>query len=528
MKIIKNKLEEKKFELTVVLLILVFAGLMKIVTMTASPVSAEDFSSMPSILYNDVYFVYSVPGNSTFLPLEIIDGVYYVPISLFKFLNCVMDSTDNYKDKFYIQHGNNYINFNVSAGKAESLFDGFFYDNISCQVKFLRGTTYVPAAITSIYLGLNWKYYDEYKVIRIWEAGIKRTADEILKPFIKKIQTTPPETTVTALRPFIPYAPSAYQPYQPEITATSPITIMTATTNTNAITDSFTTQPDTKRGDDKPIPTTTAVQTTTAAQLPTTTEAPPTTTEEPTTAEDTKEIENYLIFYDSYEYETTETNNTDNAESESTEPTAQSETDDLDNINNINKLDEILEIIAQNEIKAVFFLSGREIAENPNALRKIYSSGNILGIKIDNADNLIQELEETNALIYSVVKHKTRLCMFTQTVENIEASNDYENKLKENGYYLCENTVGAADLADITDSNDMIEFMKHETVNIFMFDMNDANAGIKNYIDWSVQAAKTKFYIKFSYINNANIENIKNQISEINTLKTTKTAKTTE
>jgi len=476
----KNKLGKRKFELTVVLLILLFIGFMKIVTMTASPVSAEDYSSMPSLFYNDNYYVYSVPGNSTYLPLEIVDGVYYVPVYLFKLLNCEMDSKDNYKDKFYIKYGNNYINFNVSAGRTEGLLDGIFRDNISCEVKFIRGATYVPAAIVSIYLGLNWKYNEQYNVLRIYESGTKRTFEEILEPFIKKLQTNPP--------------PDSAPPVITTVPAVSSLEITTQPPTVN----SFATEPTTRRGDNKPIPTTAP---------------PPTTTEEPTTAEETREIDNYLMFYDSYEYA-------------SDEPAESGETDKTDKT---DKLDEVLDILAQNEITAVFFLSGREITENPDVLRKIYSSGNELGIKIEaesgeadfDADNLISELENTNALIYSAVKHKTRFCMFNKSNESADILVSYENKLKENGYYLCKNTVGISDLTDISDTKMMLDFMKQETVNVFMFDLNDLSGGYKNYIDLSAQAAETKFYIKISFINNANIENIINQIKDRDMLKTT-------
>ena len=187
----KNKLKNRKFELTAVCLTLLFIALMKLVTITASPVSAEDYSAMPSLFYNDNYYVNSIPGNSAYLPLETIDGVYYAPIWLFKFLNCEMDSKDNYKDKFYIKYGNYFINFNVSAGITQRYENGVYYD-VSCEVKFIRGTTYVPAAIVANALFLKWEYNVQYKVLRIKEAGTKRSFEEILEPFVKKLQTNPP------------------------------------------------------------------------------------------------------------------------------------------------------------------------------------------------------------------------------------------------------------------------------------------------------------------------------------------------
>ena len=54
----------------------------------------------------------------------------------------------------------------------------------------------------------------------------------------------------------------------------------------------------------------------------------------------------------------------------------------------------------------------------------------------------------------------------------------------------------------------MTEFMKQREANIFMFDYNGE---YRDYLELSVQAAETKFYIDFSYLNNANIENIYDQ-----------------
>ena len=70
MKNIKNKINKRKFELTVIFLALILIGLIKLLT----TVSAEDNSSIPSLFYNDTLFVYSMPGSNYYLPLEQIDG----------------------------------------------------------------------------------------------------------------------------------------------------------------------------------------------------------------------------------------------------------------------------------------------------------------------------------------------------------------------------------------------------------------------------------------------------------------------
>ena len=448
----KNKISKRKFEMTAVFLTLLFIAMMKLVTMTASPVSAEDLSSFPSLFYNDKDYIYSVPGNVIYTPLEQVDGEFYVPVYLFNCLNDIeMKTNDGYTNQFYIKYKNNYIIFNVSAEKAEINSK----ESISCKVYFMRGATYVPAVVVAKALNLQWEYNEQYNAFRIKQAGAKKPFEDILAPHIRKIQTTAPPTTETT-RPVSP--PPVQTTTAPVIeTTTAPVAVIT-TEPIEEITPAGTTSP--------PPPTV------------------PTTTEEPTTAENTEEIENYLMFYSGGSYGTDEDDITDKTETD--------------------KINEVLKTLDKSDMKAVFFLSGNEIRENPEILRKIYSAGHELGIKIDGG---ITELESANDLIYSAVKHKTRFFMFNN-IGGTELNG--ADEIIKRGYYLCENTVDILDLANINNQNEMIDFMKRESLNVFMFDLNDEN--YKNYIGLSAKAAEIKFYIKFSYINNANIEKIKNKI----------------
>ncbi|MCL2813756.1 MAG: hypothetical protein FWD23_04065, partial [Oscillospiraceae bacterium] len=198
---------------------------------------------------------------------------------------------------------------------------------------------------------------------------------------------------------------------------------------------------------------------------------------EPTTPENTMEIQNYLIFCDN----------------------------DYENTDKKLKIEEILAELDKNDkMKAVFFLSAEEILKNPEILKSIYAFGHSPGIKFDQAETdggsleLREQLETANALIYSVIKHKTKFC--------IAAGPDvYEDDPVPKGYYLVGHTAGIRDLKNIKSADEMVDFIKQQRYNVFMFDIHD---DYKQYLEWFSYAAKSKFYINFSHINNANVSMI--------------------
>ena len=493
MKNIKNKISKKKFEITFILMALLCMGLLKIVTMTVTPVSADDASSVPSLFYNDNAFMFDYLWS-----LEKIDGIYYVPIELFKLINDVtMKSEDRYTENFYIQYKKyDWIAFKVSGERAESRTKYY----IPCKVYLINGTAYVPAEITAENLGLECEIRAEYNTLRIKGDTARKTFDQLIDGYIIKPKPviTTPEETAPPTQPIPTNPPSPVVTTEPAIeNTTSPTIDIPPITDKGTTTDSTTF---------RNIPNTSEYRTT----------EPPTTTEEPTTAENTREIQNYLMFYDSspsYDYtETTENIETTEEETKETEEIETTETVEIIEISKTDKIKEVLKILDKNKMKAVFFLNVSEIKENPDILRRIYSSGHELGIKInpDNTEDLIKELESANDFIYSALKHKTRFCMFEKS-ENLEM---FEEKLTQNGYYLCKKNVDIPDLEDIKTTTEMTDFLKQKTYNVFMFDLN---SDYKNYIIMSARASENKFYIKFSYINNANIENIKRQINRQDT-----------
>ena len=432
---------------------------MKIVATTASPVSAE--VSVPSLFLNDKAW-----ERDDIMPLEHIDGVYYIPIEFIKRIVPVkVKSWDYFKDNFYIIYNDNeWIAFKISADKAYT----WLVDYIPCKVYTIRGTTYVPAQIVADALGLTVEIRQQYNALRLKEKDAKRNFDDIIESYVRPLFTPPTDPPTTTDPPVITAPPV-------ETTTAPPVITPTDRPNENNTTEK-------------------------QENIPTIRTTEP-TTPEPTTPEDTREINNYLLFYDSYMDEENEENKKDGK---------------------MEKTDEVLEILEKENIRAVFFFSGGEIIENPDIIRKIYAAGHETGIKFETgrinfgAEELISELEAVNDLIYSVLKHKTRFCIFDEN-EKIPGE-FYEDKtediLKESGYYLCEKTLDDFDLKNINNPGDMIEFMKTNALNVFVYDLNGAGGDYKNYLDLSARAAEIKFYIKISYINNANIDDIKYQINK--------------
>lgn len=480
-----NCKKDKKTKFTVIILAVLCVLTLKIITMMAATASAAA-PSIPSIFHNDSKDPFQLHNK---FPLEIIYGIPYVPIELFECLNNIDIRTENnFREDFYIMYKKlNYISFKVSSAIAETNKSGIS-DTISCKVEFRNNTTYVPAHLTAESLGLICEYKPEYNTIRIKEVAATKSFDELLARYIpKSAAIAPPVTTPEPITlPPVPTPP-------PPIPTTA--------------------RPD-YNNDNTTQPTTTEEETTT----------------EPTTPENTQEILNYIMVYDGFS-DIPEINDV-------TETYEVNEAKETENSEKSKKINSVLENLQKNKIRALFFMSVGEILENPDMLRKIISSGNDIGVRVEignpeySADNLISELETANKLIYTAVKQKTRFCMFGDNSDNSDNYENYDNfenyefygnELKKQGYYLCKANLDLSDISDYFKSyeyadaeinaeyknnifgvDDMIDLLKQKTVNLISVDISDG----ENYMDMlnmAEQAGEVKFYINISYINNANI-----------------------
>ena len=425
-----------RFKITFIILTLIFILIMR--AMTADIFTAA--SNVPPLFINDFAYPYT-----HIQPVHVENGVHYIHITIFEFMrsSVTVDTRDNLTNDFIIRHGDRWIAFNISSGRAYDASGNDVPNGGALSIGRRGRDIYVPARAVANTIGLHVDISDAHGSIRIRDNTASLNFAELLQPYIITMPPAPTDPPPTPL----------------------------------PVTDPPTTPPP-----PTDLPTTTPDPTIPATTVPTTTPEP-TTEPETTTPENTRDINNYLMFYD-------------NAP---------------DYIS--DKLGQVLAYLGDNNIRALFFMSGDEIRANPDKLRRIFALGHDIGIKIEHADfgDLLESVSEANAYIYSLVKQMTRFYIIT---DNLEYPDEYITELRRAGYYLCRENTGLnrEDFED-TDSENidlnidlMIEFLKQQRANLFAFDLSDLD---NNNLELIARASDIKFYINFSHINNANIAHLK-------------------
>ena len=225
MKNIKD-IKDRKFYISFIGLVIIFAVVVKLLTMTVS------MSDIPTLWVNDVPFRYFER-----YPLELINGVPYVPITLFEDIKGIKTSIE--KEGFYIQYtiNNAWILFDTKNNGAMAIYKGQrieFYE----QTFILNGVRYVRAQVVTDNLEIGLDFDEEHGVLRVKDRMARKTLKDLISIYIETTTTPPTIPTVTTREEYVP--------------PTTP---------------------------------------------PPTTEAETTPTAEPTTAEDTREIINYFMFH---------------------------------------------------------------------------------------------------------------------------------------------------------------------------------------------------------------------------------------
>ena len=449
MKNIKNFIgREKKFCFSLLVVTIIFVFLIKFLTMTAIT------SNIPTLWVNDEVYQYHER-----YPLELINGVPFVPADLFSYIRGV--TLGGNEESFYIQYkiNNTWISFDTKSNGAWTNYGGMredFYE----PTYILNGTRYVRAAIVTDLIEIDHDYNSQYGVLRFKDRSARRPLDDLISGYIE-LPTEPPHTV-----PPTTEAPITAPPPTPPPPTTEPFSDYSQET-----------------------------------------------TVEPSTAEDTREIVNYLMFHGGNKNYTAPEHLTEAEEFEQPIYITGADTDNLEYL---------LDILARENIQSIFFLTRNGILENPDILRKIYAMGHEVGIEIENreinfsSDDLLAELEKVNALIYTATKHKTRFYIFDENIyKNISDAESDEfmlnciENLKKEGYYHFTPTLEMSDFyseEDITEIhedeniskevkiNKMIEYLKCEEINIIKFKI----AAEKNeYEDLNlvVSAVQRKFYI---------------------------------
>ena len=421
-----------RIKTAVIVLSVIFIILMRIVTSG----SGASGSNMPSLFVNDIAFPYD-----DILPLYTVGSTYYVPILLFDFMvpDVVKYSIDNYTDHFYISYGGKFISFSI---KSEKAWD-YEQNELPGARAVLRGrgrnNVYIPARAVADVTGLKFELSEQGRSVRISDARASLAFEDMLKN-PRYAAVDPPTAPLPSTAPPLSSAPDA------------PVSAVPTSENP----------------------------------------APLVSTAPSTTPENTREINNYLMFY---------TGITDNETGE--EPTEEPAEDNLNTV---------LNYLKTNDIRALFFLSAEEITSDPDRLKRIFAAGHDIGININRPDfftteDLVRFAENANAYIYAVIKQKTRFYMLTADFDDAEYTKDCISAMSRAGYHRC---FGNTEITpgNFEDAVSAAEFLKQRQVNLFAFDLPEFDNDYE-YLELINDSVNIKFYINFSHINNANVSKLR-------------------
>ena len=426
------------------------------------PVSTAD---MPKLWVNDVRY----PFHERY-PLEMLNGVPYVYIRLLEYIDGI-EIGDEREGGFYISYKKNgtYISFDTKKNYASTPYRGKVEDFYE-PTYIWHGVRYVRAQAVADYLDITLDFNEQYGVLRFRDRSARKGLNELIAGYID-VPTTP--------SPVIPTTTERYVPLQTPPPATPPPVVAE-------------------------------------------------TTAEPTTAEDTREIVNYFMFRANGKNYTGQEEPTEIFEDDT--EAGNTGTDNNENNDNMDSVEYILDVLKRENIRSIFFMTGSEILKNPTILRKVYALGHEVGIEIEggkinpSSEDLLSELEEINAIIYTVTKHKTRFYMLDENMYKNSGNNAEADELqllcienlKKAGYYQFKQTVEASNfqyiqniLAFYEDKNiveavkitEMIELLKREEINIIKFEIG--SIAENEYVDLKlvINAIKSKFYITVAKIN---------------------------
>jgi len=439
-------LRKHKLKITVSVMSVIFTLVMYLVMTIMTSVPAVSASDIPTLFVNDMFF-----HAHARLPLEKINGVFYIPVEIIRSMQSIRTtSSDHYTNYFVLlnQSRNIGLSFNVDAGAVWC-----HNNNLVAGAAAVRigRQTYVPAVAVANALGLHIDIAEPvsgHYVLRIRDWSSMRSLDELLGRFPIP-QPEPPPPTTTPPPPPPPTRPPPRPPHQQPTTPPHVILPYVPETTTNP--------------------------------------------------QNTRNINNYLMFHnfrDSHSYYGH--NIHDNSAGE----------------NRGENLEYLLGFLNENEIRALFFMSGEEILENPANVRRIFAFGHDIGININNADyvyaeDIVSSVEGVNALIYTLIKQKTRLYTVTANFGDV-FMREAVASLYEAGYFLSRGNINAEAMPQaFEDLYEAVDFLRQQQENLWVFDISslqDSRAKMKMEI--IAYASNERFYINFSHINSANVSEL--------------------
>ncbi len=335
-------------------------------------------STVPSLFKNDDVF-----SNYKDYPPVIADGVEYVPLELFYGLSDVKINYSDDNSNFYIQNKqtNEYISFSVSDNYAVTGKNKIY----ETEVPSFYGVQYVPlrAVCDTVSIGCSTYNDGENKVyaIEIYTGDESLSAQELLKIHAPELYEAPAEDSNGAGDNIPNYSQTDLSGIH-SYPGYTPQYSDTDTQNGNTTSSGNTENQETK-SEEK---------------------------DEPAAPKAPQYKSGTVMFFYTPE--------------------------------NFVAADKTLDALDELGLTAVFFVTEQNILENPDIIRRIYTSGHTIGITfLDTSEELFAEnvLEEKvtsaeNAL-YEVAKIKTRLLYLGETDEKTQLSADIKLRVENMG--LC-------------------------------------------------------------------------------------------
>lgn len=142
-----------------------------------------------------LYFNDSTWPREDRAPLRLIDGVYYVPVSIFPQLSNTKVRINRELDTFVITHGELYVSFDANTGIATNCFDEYLYIK---TYKLDYNENYVPAAEVCRQLGFGYQTFtgklNGATALRITDGSEELSFRELLAKFNPAILKTVADT----------------------------------------------------------------------------------------------------------------------------------------------------------------------------------------------------------------------------------------------------------------------------------------------------------------------------------------------
>ena len=128
---------------------------------------------------------------------------------------------------------------------------------------------------------------------------------------------------------------------------------------------------------------------------------------------------------------------------------------------------EILDTLAAFDVRATFFVSGEQMSQYPGVVLRILAEGHAIGLHGMTSDeyalwkteDLLAALDEENALLYALVRRKTRLVRLPEGSRSgkLNLSDGQREALLEHGYILWDWNISAMDHDSTYDADRVLE-----------------------------------------------------------------------